>query len=226
MSNSPAKPRKINLSSPVDEVQNQENFAPEASVKKAKTMVDETEQMSQNQNSANELAVDQTPAETLSVKPLAFSEDKTVMRKKAKKITAIICVAALIAGVGTGFGVHQLQRQQTGASSESIQPVAGDKVRAGDVFGLTDSELFKDTAVGYLEEGGINGEGSHKLLRPGGESQTVYLTSAATDLDKLTGMEVKVWGETYKGQQAGWLMDVGKVEVISPDAEPPFEEEL
>jgi hypothetical protein len=39
-------------------------------------------------------------------------------------------------------------------------------------------------------------------------------------------MEVKVWGETYKGQKAGWLMDVGKVEVIDPQAEPPVEAEL
>jgi len=39
-------------------------------------------------------------------------------------------------------------------------------------------------------------------------------------------MEVKVWGETYKGQQASWLMDVGKIEVIEPEAEAPIEATL
>lgn len=227
MLNSSNKPRKIELSTSDEEVQTQDNLTQETLAEEAKTMVDETEEMSQNQNSVNELATDETtPAETLSVKPIAFSEDKTAMRKKAKKITTVICVIALVAGIGTGFGVYKLQGQKTSSSNEPIQQVAGEKVKEGDVFGMTDSELFKDTAVGYLEAGGINGEGSHKLLRPGGDSQTVYLTSAATDLNKLTGMEVRVWGETYKGQQAGWLMDVGKVEVISLDAQPPIEDQL
>ena len=37
-------------------------------------------------------------------------------------------------------------------------------------------------------------------------------------------MKVKVWGETFKGQTAGWLMDVGRVQVVELDAEPPVEE--
>ena len=83
---------------------------------------------------------------------------------------------------------------------------------------------FKDSAEGYLEEGGLEGEGSHKLLRPGGDSQTVYLTSSVTDLDELVGTEVRIWGETFKGQKAGWLMDVGRVEVLKVDAESPAEQ--
>lgn len=225
MPSSPVKIKKLDLSSSEIDQAN-ENLAQQSTTAKTKTIVDETEEISQNQISANELTEDQTPAEALSVKPLAFSEDETAMKKKAKKITTIICVLALVAGVGTGFGVRQLQRQQTSSANESIQPVAGDNIKEGDVFGMTNTEIFKDTVIGYLEVGGLNGEGSHKLLRPGGESQTVYLTSSATDLDKLAGMEVKVWGETYKGQQVGWLMDVGRVEVVNPTAEPPFEEEL
>ena len=57
-------------------------------------------------------------------------------------------------------------------------------------------------------------EGSHVLLRPGGASQTVHLTSSVTDLEKFVGMQVRVWGETFRGRSAGWLMDVGRVEVI------------
>jgi hypothetical protein len=34
-------------------------------------------------------------------------------------------------------------------------------------------------------------------------------------------MNVKVWGETFKGQKAGWLMDVGRVKVMEVNAQPP-----
>jgi len=51
-------------------------------------------------------------------------------------------------------------------------------------------------------------------LRPGGESQTAYLTSSVLDLDEYVGKKVKVFGETFGSSQVGWLMDVGKVEVV------------
>ncbi len=65
-----------------------------------------------------------------------------------------------------------------------------------------------------MEKGGLEGEGSHKLIRPGGDDQTVYLTSSIVDLDKFAGHKVKVWGETFSSQKAGWLMDVGKLKVL------------
>jgi hypothetical protein len=83
------------------------------------------------------------------------------------------------------------------------------------VVGVEDTETFKDTAEGKLEKGGLNGEGSHHLVRPGGESQTVYLTSSIVDLDKFVGSKVKIWGETFAAQKAGWLMDVGRLEVLN-----------
>jgi hypothetical protein len=33
------------------------------------------------------------------------------------------------------------------------------------------------------------------------------------DLDSFVGMDVKVWGITFQAEIAGWLMDVGRVEV-------------
>ena len=151
------------------------------------------------------------------------------MPKPSAKIALTLSVVALIAGVATGFGTYQLSASSGsplgGGSVEPIQQVAEEgSVSVGDVFGSTDKETFKDSAEGYLAEGGVDGEGSHQLLRPGGESQTVYLTSSVTDLDTLVGMEVRVWGETFKGQKAGWLMDVGRVEVLATDAEAPTEE--
>ncbi|HOZ03690.1 MAG TPA: hypothetical protein PKX78_04345 [Candidatus Woesebacteria bacterium] len=144
--------------------------------------------------------------------------------KKVKLPIAILAgVGAVALGIASGLSLKTLVENRSLAQtyeSPATQQVAGDSVKAGDIFG-SNHEVFKDVAEGYLEQGGINGEGSHKLLRTGGDSQTVYLTSSVTDLDKLSGMQVKVWGETYQGQKAGWLMDVGKIEVIDPNASSP-----
>lgn len=140
---------------------------------------------------------------------------------------SILAAVAVVGGIATGFGAYQLQGSGNNATpgvknSGSIQQVAEEgAVANGDVFGVQDTSTFKDSAEGYLEIGGLDGEGSHKLLRPGGASQTVYLTSSVTDLDVFDGMEVKIWGETFKGQKAGWLMDVGRVEVVKTSGTAP-----
>ena len=143
-------------------------------------------------------------------------------------VTALIIFGlAISAGVATGFGGYKLNQKNVGGNSENeptpLAQIATDNVKAGDVFGIKDEATFKDSAEGYLEAGGIGDEGSHKLLREGGMNQTVVLTSSVTDLDKFVGMRIKVWGETFKGQKAGWLMDVGRVQVDDPKAEPPFD---
>ena len=65
-----------------------------------------------------------------------------------------------------------------------------------------------------MKEGGIDGEGQYHLVRPGGDSQNVYLTSSLVDMSKFLNQKIKVWGETQKAEKAGWLMDVGRVEVL------------
>ncbi|MBD3279757.1 MAG: hypothetical protein GF390_03530 [Candidatus Pacebacteria bacterium] len=176
--------------------------------------IDESAQISQNQNS------DQVINE--------FAQKKAPMKvKKSPQVILIgVGVLAILAGIATGYGGYKLRSSGgSGSGPAPMQQVAEEgKVKAGDVFGVQDEETFKDRAEGYLEKGGVDGEGSHKLLRPGGDSQTVYLTSSVTDLDKFAGMEVKIWGETFKAQKAGWLMDVGRVEVINPQGEAPMEE--
>jgi hypothetical protein len=39
------------------------------------------------------------------------------------------------------------------------------------------------------------------------------MTSSVVDLSLVLDKKVKVWGETQAAQKAGWLMDVGRVEV-------------
>ncbi|NCN06570.1 MAG: hypothetical protein GW946_01855 [Candidatus Pacebacteria bacterium] len=168
-------------------------------------------------------AVDALPVE---------SNNQTLKRELPMKKRNMILgfyIAAILAGIATGYGSFQLYAGSSDSSTTKsndtmvVSKVAGDNVKNGDVFGSTDANAFEDSATGFLEAGGINGEGSHKLLRPGGVSQTVYLTSSVTDLDKLVGMEVTVWGETFKAQKAGWLMDVGRVEVVEVDGTAPTE---
>lgn len=146
------------------------------------------------------------------------------MPKSSQKAFMITSLIAVIAGVITGFGGHKLMAKSQAPLAPATQPVAGENIEKGAVFGSQDQNAFKDSAQGYLVKGGLEGEGSHHILRAGGVTQTVYLTSSVTDLDALEGMEVKVWGDTFKAQKAGWLMDVGRVEVVNPKGEKPIEE--
>lgn len=141
-----------------------------------------------------------------------------------------MAIVVLLGGLATGIGVGKLRAKSQLAESGipeggQIKQVAGNDVKNGQVFGSANAEDFKDSAEGYLEIGGIDGEGSHRLLREGGASQTVYLTSSVTDLDKFNNMKVKVWGETFKAQKAGWLMDVGRVQVVDTEASSPAQAE-
>ncbi len=155
-----------------------------------------------------------------------FPAQEGASSMKAKNgVFIVLSVLVLVGGGATGIGLSKLNAKEqaikNGDNGALVQQVATGTVKNGDVFGSQEEKDFKDSAEGYLELGGLDGEGSHKLLREGGVSQTVYLTSSSTDLDKFQGMRVKVWGETFKGQKAGWLMDVGRVKVIEVHAQPP-----
>lgn len=168
------------------------------------------------QNAYEEKQVDEFPT---------LRQNQELMNQKAKKTFIIICVFAIVAGVLTGFGAFKL-KNKNGANVAQVENVTvedANKVKNGDVFGVKDKDTFADSATGYIEAGGIKGEGSHKLLREGGDSQTVALTSSVVDLDKLVGFEVKLYGETHKAEKAGWFMDVGRVEVINTQAEAPIQ---
>lgn len=128
------------------------------------------------------------------------------------KLLLILGIAVLL-GIGSGYF---LSGQIGGQSNSSSSPTTADgkAVEEGTIIGSDDTETFKDTAEGKLAEGGIGDEGQYHLVRPGGESQNVYLTSSIVDLSPFVGKKIKVWGQTQAAQKAGWLMDVGRVEVL------------
>ncbi|MBU1200807.1 hypothetical protein KJ953_04770 [Patescibacteria group bacterium] len=143
---------------------------------------------------------------------------------KNKFTTPLLIILALILGVSSGAILKNLKSGSgLGGGSGVKAPGDSSTIKVGDVFGAKDESDFPDQAIGILEEGGMDGEGTHKLLRPGGVSQTAYLTSSVLDLDQFVGFKITVWAETFSAQKAGWLMDVGrvKVEELNPT---PFEE--
>jgi hypothetical protein len=177
----------------------------------------------QDQNANDSLQQPQIISQELDEnKPMRQNQD--LMSKKSKKIFLVICAVAVLAGTLTGFGAYKLKAKNGGGQIvENVTIDDAAKIKNGDVFGVQDKDTFSDSAIGYIEQGGVQGEGSHKLLREGGETQTVALTSSVVDLDKLVGAEVKLYGETFKAEKAGWFMDVGRVEVVEVNAQAPLQ---
>lgn len=127
--------------------------------------------------------------------------------------TPVIIVLFIVAflGIATGY----LMSQNGGkVGNVNVGQIATGGPSKGTIEGSSDTSTFKDTTEGVLKMGGIEGEGQYHLVRPGGDSQNVYMTSSLVDLSKYLGKKIKVWGETQKAQHAGWLMDVGRVEVL------------
>ena len=122
----------------------------------------------------------------------------------------IVLIFAVILGVGSGYALSKKGMVEVNTGGV----VNSSKVEKGTTVGSSDTKTFKDTVEGILKSGGIDGEGAYHLSRPGGDSQNVYLTSSLVDMSKFLNRKIKVWGETQKAKHAGWLMDVGKVEVL------------
>lgn len=137
-------------------------------------------------------------------------------KKKAPAGLAIlVIVLAIVLGGATGyFGSKVMAGTGVGPGASSTDSVE-EKDASGSITkaGVKNTKEFKDTAEGTLREGGFEGEGSFHLERPGGESQNVYLTSSTVDLSQFVGKKVSVLGKTFEAEKAGWLMDVGYIEV-------------
>lgn len=141
------------------------------------------------------------------VQPLDGNSPVTTMPKKAP----IILVLVLILGILSGFGLYRFRSSGTVRLAGSDVEV----VKTPNEEGVKDASTFRDTATGNIIEndGKLTDEGTHVLVR-GDASQNVYLTSSVIDLSKYTGKKVQIWGETFSGQKAGWLMDVGRIKIV------------
>lgn len=136
---------------------------------------------------------------------------QTSLKSKLKEIIlpAGVILAIIVAGGITGWFL---------ANRGGKLAITGGKVvvQGPKEAGVKDTKLFPDNAEGKIE---INNdenisEGSHKLVRSGGPSQTAYLTSSVVDLNQFLGKCVKIWGETFAAQKVAWLMDVGRIQIL------------
>lgn len=131
--------------------------------------------------------------------------------KWSKIVPVILIVVVVVIGIATGFVLSTTNKSQSAPSAlleaESVTPEIKENL----------SQTFSDEAQGVLEKNtelDRYAQGPWILIRPGGEDQRAYLTSTVLDLDEYVGKEVKVYGETFGSSQVGWLLDVGKVEVV------------
>lgn len=126
------------------------------------------------------------------------------------KLSTLLIVIVLMVAVGAGVGmIPKFLKNSKSSTSSTSTTASGSNVKSA---GVADKSTFKDSAEGVLKEGGIDGEGNFHLERPGGASQNVYLTSTTVDLTQFVGKKVKVLGQTFSSEKAGWLMDVGYIE--------------
>lgn len=129
--------------------------------------------------------------------------------KMSKILPVVFAVVIVVGGVFSGLILASRNKTPTQTASlqeENLTPEVRESF----------AQTFKDEAEGVIEKNedfDQYSQGTHKLIRPGGEDQTAYLTSSVLDLDQYVGKKVKVFGETFGSSQVGWLMDVGKVEV-------------
>lgn len=141
--------------------------------------------------------------------PLPIVKKFPKIELKGTLLLGVVAFLVILIGIGSGFLVTKA-RVGSGLTSKAAPNAKSTETEAG----LADEKTFRDSAEGTLEEGGIKGEGTHHLVRPGGDSQSVYLTSTVIDLQGFVGKKVQVWGETISARKAGWLMDVGKIKVV------------
>ncbi len=143
------------------------------------------------------------------VQTIPLKEDEK-MTKQTKLIIGGVFVVMIGLGILTGYFISS-SKQTAGSSSTAA---AGPTATGKNVFGSADTKTFTDSATGTIEKGGISNEGTHKLIREGGPSQTACLVSSVLDLDQFVGKKVKVTSKTMEAKSCPWLMDVGQIEVL------------
>lgn len=136
----------------------------------------------------------------------------TPMYPKSPSTGLVIGLVLIVSCLGVGAG-YLLSKNSSTSTSAALAPGTG-MVNTKTEVGSNDTRTFRDTATGVIEAGGLSGEGTHKLVRDGGPSQTVYLISSVVDLSTFVGKKVEVWGETQKATKVSWLMDVGRVKLL------------
>lgn len=159
---------------------------------------------------AQALKMEQMPNLSTPAGPLREVPKRSGLSKFLPVIIIIIVVAA---GIASGLVLSSRNKFAKQRGEEAKAAIEEEDLSGGQKESF--SQTFRDQAEGTVEKNDQldkYAQGTHKLMRPGGEDQTAYLTSSVLDLDQYVGKKVIVYGETFGSSQVGWLMDVGKVE--------------
>lgn len=130
-----------------------------------------------------------------------------------------LIIGIVILATTAGFWLSRISPATKNINQEKITAVSAENInnqtdlKVGVLYGNQEKN-FKDTAIGTLEKGSINGEGTHILNREGGLSQRASLTSSTVDLDLFVGKKVEVQGETNASNKTGWLLDIGNIKIL------------
>jgi len=153
------------------------------------------------------------------------SNPQSLLQTQSKipiSLFAIVIVLALTSGFwlsriipstssSTASNSETTSKSDLAESTDDISTT--DQLKAGVLYGNT-AALFSDSAIGVVQEGGLNGEGTHTLDREGGSDQTAVMTSSTVDLDLFVGKKVEVKGQTNNSTKVSWFMDVGSIKII------------
>ena len=155
--------------------------------------------------------------------PNLTQNTSTLSTNKDKKnilMVSLIIVVAITSGFWLSrFFPFSRQSQAPFFTSGDSQGLSADTIShpdqlvANQWYGNVDGQ-FKDGATGLITAGGVNGEGTHTLIRPGGDDQKAALTSSVVDLDLFVDKQVEIKGETNVSQKAGWFLDVGTIKIV------------
>lgn len=129
--------------------------------------------------------------------------------KNNSRVVWGVYIVLILMGLGTGY----LLATKNTAGGSVIPSKNGSVASSGKIVGVQDASKYTNCPTGKIESGGLDGEGTHHLIRPGGASQTAYLMSSMIDLDQYVGLSVKVCGQTMQALKAPWLIDVERLEV-------------
>jgi hypothetical protein len=131
----------------------------------------------------------------------------------------IVVVLALVSGfwISRFFPLNKAGDTKTTTTNQDTLSTdkisSAEDLKVGKVYGNSEKN-FKDSAIGLIEKGSINGEGTHILVREGGLSQRASLISSTVDLDLFVGKKVEIKGETNASNKTSWLLDVGSLKVL------------
>lgn len=151
--------------------------------------------------------------------------ESRVPEVKPALLSLPVIIIIVVLAIASGFWISRFSFGSTSKNSSTASNPSGeqavsaenisssDQLQVGKLYGDTHKN-FTDKAIGTIEKGSINGEGTHILNREGGKTQRASLTSATVDLDLFVGKKVEVQGQTNASTKTGWLLDVGSIKIL------------